>query len=86
VPAMAYLSRNYSTGDYFYTFSTGWTYTIDNPYVLTDFSTEIMLPDGSPAPINKDSSVIYKITKPLNIISPEQIIDNEKNSKQQIKK
>ena len=86
VPAMAYLSRNYSTGDYFYTFSTGWTYTIDNPYMLTDFSTEIMLPDGSPAPINKDSSVIYKITKPLNIISPEQIIDNEKNSKQQIKK
>ncbi len=85
VPAMAYLSRNYSTGDYFYTFSTGWNYTIDNPYILTDFSTEIMLPDGSPAPINKDSSVIYKITKPMNITSPQEIIDNEKENKQKTK-
>ena len=85
VPAMAYLSRNYSSGDFFYTFSTGWTYTIDNPYILTDFTTEIMLPDGSPAPINKDSSVIYKITKPMNITSPQEIIDNEKEIKQKTK-
>ena len=85
VPAMAYLSRNYSTGDYFYTFSTGWTYTVDNPYVLTDFTTSINLPDGTPAPINKDSSVIYKITKPMNLETPQEILDSEKETKQKIK-
>ena len=84
VPAMAYISRNYATGDYFYSFSTGWTYTIDTPYVLTDFTTQIMLPDGSPAPINKNSSVVYKIIKqapippPLTDFTPQ----NEKEIKQ----
>ncbi len=70
IPAMAYISRNYSTGDYFYSFATGWTYTIDTPYVLTDFKTQIMLPNGKPAPINKNSSVVYKIIKPLTIPLP----------------
>lgn len=84
VPAMAYISRNYATGDYFYSFSTGWTYTIDTPYVLTDFTTQIMLPDGSPAPINRNSSVVYKIIKqapippPLTAFAPQ----NEKEIKQ----
>ncbi len=70
VPAMGYISRNYSTGDYFYSFATGWTYTIDTPYVLTDFKTQIMLPDGRPAPIERNSSVVYKIIKPLAIPPP----------------
>ena len=77
IPAMGYISRNYSTGDYFYSFATGWTYTIDSPYILTDFTTQIMLPDGTPAPIERNSSVVYKIIKqktlpppPLSLIPP----------------
>jgi hypothetical protein len=88
VPAMAYISRNYSTGDYFYSFSTGWTYTIDTPYILTDFKTQIMLPDGKPAPINKNSSVVYKIIKPMSIPPPLtnfQPKDSEKETKQKTK-
>jgi hypothetical protein len=82
VPAMAYISRNYATGDYFYSFSTGWTYTIDTPYVLTDFTTQIMLPDGSPAPINKNSSVVYKITKQAPIPPPLSVFGTPQNEKQ----
>ncbi len=68
--AIAYITRNYSEGDYFYSFSTGWTYTADTNYVITDITTDIRLPDGSPAPLDDNSSVIYKVIKnkqmPLN--------------------
>ena len=72
IPALAYIARNYSTGDYFYSFTTGWTYTADQDYVLTDFVTEIMLPNGRPAPIESNSSVIYKIQKPQALPPPPQ--------------
>ncbi len=62
--AIAYITRNYAEGDYFYSFTTNWTYTADTDYVITSITTDIRLPDGSPAPINDNSSVIYKITKP----------------------
>ena len=68
--AIAYITRNYAEGDYFYSFSTGWTYTADTNYVITDITTDIRLPDGSPAPLDDNSSVIYKVIKnkqmPLN--------------------
>ena len=63
LPAIAYLTRNYAEGDYFYSFATTWTHIVDINYVLTDITTDIRLPDGSPAPIDRNSSVIYKITK-----------------------
>ena len=62
--AIAYITRNYAEGDYFYSFTTNWSYTADTDYVITSIMTDIRLPDGSPAPINDNSSVIYKITKP----------------------
>ena len=89
IPAMGYISRNYSTGDYFYSFSTGWTYTIDTPYILTDFKTQIMLPSGLPAPIEKNSSVVYKIIKQkaLPPIPPSlPLKDEEKEIKERTKK
>lgn len=61
--AIAYITRNYAEGDYFYSFSTGWTYTADTNYVITDITTDIRLPDGTPAPLDDNSSVIYKIIK-----------------------
>lgn len=64
IPAMAYISRNYSQGDYFYSFTTNWTYTADRDYILTEINTNITLPNGEPAPIEPNSSIIYKITKP----------------------
>ena len=63
LPAVAYLTRNYAEGDYFYTFATTWTHIVDQNYIITDITTDIRLPDGSPAPIDRNSSVIYKIVQ-----------------------
>tara|TARA_R110000772_G_scaffold5594_2_gene20009 strand:- start:2033 stop:5329 length:3297 start_codon:yes stop_codon:yes gene_type:complete len=70
IPAMAYISRNYSAGDYFYSFTTNWTYTADKDYILTNIHTNITLPNGEPAPIEPNSSVIYKISKPKSMPPP----------------
>ena len=51
--AIAYITRNYAEGDFFYSFATGWNYTADQDYIITDITTDIRLPDGSPAPIDK---------------------------------
>ena len=64
LPAMAYVTRNYSSGDYFYAFATQWEYIVDNEYTVSDITTEITLPDGRKARLGTDSSVIYKIVKP----------------------
>lgn len=63
IPAMAYISRNYSTGDFFYSFTTDWTYMVDKPYILSHFKVDIRLPNGKPAPISDNSSLIFKIMK-----------------------
>lgn len=70
LPAIAYITRNYATGDYFYSFATNWSYIADHPYIITDITTDIRLPDGTPAPINQNSSVIYKITKRQSMPPP----------------
>jgi hypothetical protein len=64
LPALAYVTRNYSSGNYFYAFATQWEYIVDNSYLLSDITTDITLPDGRIASLGKDSSVIYKIVKP----------------------
>ncbi len=63
LPAIAYITRNYSEGDYFYSFTTNWNFTVDMPYVVSNIITDIRLPNGRPAPIDNNSSVIYKINK-----------------------
>ena len=72
--AIAYITRNYASGDYFYSFATGWSYTADQDYIITDITTDIRLPDGSPAPIDKNSSVIYKIQTTKAMPPPPAII------------
>ena len=70
IPAMAYVSRNYSTGDFFFGQESSWTYVADKEYILTEFDTNITLPNGLPAPIENNSSIIYKITKPKILPPP----------------
>lgn len=71
IPAMAYVTRNYSTGDFFFSGGpTGWTYIADKDYILTEFDTNITLPNGLPAPIENNSSVIFKIIKPKQLPPP----------------
>ena len=70
IPAMAYVSRNYSTGDFFFGQETSWSYIVDKEAILTEFDTNITLPNGLPAPIENNSSIIYKITKPKTLPPP----------------
>jgi len=70
IPAMGYVSRNYSTGDYFFGTETSWSYTVDKDYIITEFDTNITLPNGLPAPIENNSSIIYKITKAKSLPPP----------------
>jgi len=70
VPAMAYITRNDTTGDFVYQFTTNWDYIADTNYILSDITTDIRLPNGNPADIEKNSAVIYKITKPLALPPP----------------
>lgn len=72
--AIAYITRNYASGDFFYSFATGWNYTADQDYIITDITTDIRLPDGSPAPIDKNSSVIYKIQTTKAMPPPPQVL------------
>ena len=72
--AIAYITRNYASGDYFYSFATGWSYTADQDYIITDITTDIRLPDGTPAPIDKNSSVIYKVQTIKAMPPPPQIL------------
>ena len=86
LPAIAYITRNYSEGDYFYSFTTNWNYTVDLPYVVSSIITDIRLPDGRPAPIDDNSSVIYKINKLRTLPNvPGIITDEEKNIKREEK-
>ena len=82
IPALGYISRNYSTGDFFYSFATDWRYLVDKNYILSHFTVSIRLPNGKPAPIEDNSSIIFKVSKP-KIMPPEQ---NPKEEKKEEKK
>ena len=72
IPAMAYVTRNYSTGDFFFGQQSSWSYIADKEYIVTEFDTNITLPNGLPAPIENNSSIIYKITKMKTLPPPPQ--------------
>ena len=70
IPAIGYLSRNYSSSDFFYSFDSDFSYTIDKSYVMNNFDIEIRLPNGQFASIEDNSSVIFKITRAKPAIGP----------------
>lgn len=87
LPAIAYITRNYSSGDYFYSFTTNWNFTVDLPYILSKIVTDIRLPNGEPAPIDNNSSVIYKINKTQRLPDIQQLLtDAQKEETEQEKK
>ncbi len=66
VPAIGFVQRNYDSSDFFYGFATSWRYVIDKSFVLNEFIVDIVLPTGRPAPLDDNSSIIFKITKNAN--------------------
>ena len=63
LPAIAYITRNYSTGDFFFSTQSDYSFVADNTYIISRVITDIRLPNGDPAPIDGNSSIIYKIVK-----------------------
>ena len=70
LPAVAYVGRSYTTGDYCYGEASSWAYTVDQSYVLSDTTVDTRLPDGRPAALDENSAVIFKIVKakPLPVL------------------
>ena len=63
LPCLAYISRNYTAGDYFYLPAGSFNLTITRDFVLTEIQTDIRLPDGSRPYLSPHSSVIYKLIR-----------------------
>lgn len=63
IPCMAFMTRNYNNGDYFYALESSFNYTATKPFVITDITTDIRLPDGKRPALDPNSAVIYKIQK-----------------------
>ena len=71
LPCLAYISRNYSAGDFFYLPAGSFSLQVTRDFVLTDVTTDIRLPDGSRPRLSPHSSVIYKIQRaPRNPEAP----------------
>ena len=54
----------------FFSSESSWAYVCDKEYILTEFDVNLTLPNGLPAPIEDNSSIIYKITKPKALPPP----------------
>jgi hypothetical protein len=68
IPAIGYITRNYESADFFFSFATDWAYIIDKPQMLNSFVVDIRLPNGRPAPLDPNSSILFKITKNKEVV------------------
>jgi hypothetical protein len=80
IPCMAFMTRNYNNGDFFYALESTFNYTATKPFVITDITTDIRLPDGSRPILDPHSAVIYKIIKSTFLAIPPQIISKQNNN------
>jgi len=74
---MAYLTRNENEGDFFYTTGTTFNFTATKDFTISDVETDLRLPDGSRPKLEPQSCVIYKITKPIQSVAPENQMQNQ---------
>ena len=66
--AMGYITRYNNEGSFFYGSESSFQYTATKDFVLSEITTDIKLPDGSRPRLDKNSSVIYKVIKPLPLL------------------
>jgi len=65
IPAVGYLNRNYASADFFYSFDADFVYTIDKTHILNNFEVELRLPNGQLARVDRNCSILFKVTKPV---------------------
>jgi len=63
LPAIGYITRNYDTSDFFFSFSNDWSFYIDKKRMLNEFTIDIRLPNGMKPPIDDNSSILFKVIK-----------------------
>jgi hypothetical protein len=80
---IAICNRSYTSGDYAYSFATDYVFTAKKQFVITGVTTQILNPDLSPAAINGGTTVVYKISKPIEQFQqPIQAVKDAANLKQ----
>ena len=70
LPALAFIGRSYDSSDYVYAFATDWAKTITKSFVLNHFSVSIRTPNGLPAQLDENSSIIFEIQRRLQLPPP----------------
>ncbi len=69
-PAIGYMTRNYSSADFMYSFDSDFNYIADRSFLLNNFNVEIRQPNGRLANIEDNSTIIFKIVKNIRPILP----------------
>lgn len=78
IPCMATIDRYNNSGSFFYGNPSSFDYTATRNFVVSEIQTDIRLPNGQKPRLLSQSSVIYKIIKPLRLTMQ---VDDEKSSK-----
>ena len=63
LPAIGYITRNYDTSDFFFSFANDWSFYVDKKRMLNEFTIDIRLPNGNKPPIDDNSSILFKVIK-----------------------
>ena len=90
-PAIGYMTRNYSSADFMYSFDSDFNYTADRSFLLNNFNVEIRQPNGRLASIENNSTIIFKIVKNIRPILPvpkpimKQLIAEDKEEQKEMK-
>tara|TARA_R100000935_G_scaffold36217_1_gene57186 strand:+ start:1766 stop:6103 length:4338 start_codon:yes stop_codon:yes gene_type:complete len=69
-PAIGYMTRNYSSADFMYSFDSDFNYVADRSFLLNNFNVEIRQPNGRLANIENNSTIIFKIVKNIRPVLP----------------
>ena len=63
IPAVGYVSKSFVTGNYIYGQESPLVFTVERPYQISDILVDIRLPDGRPANLDPNSTVIFRVVK-----------------------
>ena len=89
-PAIGYMTRNYSSADFMYSFDSDFNYISDRSFLLNNFNVEIRQPNGKLANIENNSTIIFKIVKNVRPILPipqpvmKQIVAQDKEEQKEL--
>ena len=63
IPAVGYITKSYTTGNYIYGQQNPLVFTVEKPSQISKVLCDIRLPDGRPARLDPSSTIIFKIQR-----------------------